>query len=179
MRGRFRLAFWVFELGKIGAVLFIIALILHYFVLRISGVSGGSMEPNFKDGEFVLVDQISYRFAEPKRGDVVILKFPGQPKEKYIKRIIGLPFETISIKDGFVYINDKKLNERYLPFGRQTSPEMKITLGKEEYFLLGDNRENSNDSRFWGPCPKNYILGRAIFILWPISDWNIVPRPAY
>ena len=170
---------WVFELGKGALILAVIGLFVHYFIATIFAVKGESMEPNFKDGEYLVVNRISYFIHAPNRGDVVALKFPGREQDKYIKRIIGLPNETVEIKSGTVYINGGKLKEDYLPYYTKTSPDMIKTLRSNEYFVLGDNRDNSNDSRFWGTCPRENLLGKAIFTLFPLSDWSAVPSPAY
>lgn len=170
---------WIFDLGKIALILAVLGLFIHYFVATIFIVDGASMEPNFKNGEFVLVNRFSYFIKEPKRGDVVVLKFPGREKEKYIKRIIGLPNETIKIEDGEIFINNKKLKEDYLSSYIKTEPDMEKILSGNEYFVLGDNRSNSNDSRVWGSCPKENLLGKAVFVLYPLSEWNFVPKIFY
>jgi len=176
-----RLSFiaWVFELGKAALVLAVIGLFVHSFIATIFVVEGASMEPNFKNGEYLIINRISYFLQNPKRGDVTVLKFPGRLQEKYIKRIVGLPNETLEIKDNAVYIDGKKIREDYLPSSVNTQPDMTIRLSKNEYFVMGDNRENSNDSRIWGICPKENLIGKAIFILYPLASWNTVPVPSY
>jgi len=174
-----RLIFWAFEFLKLAIIFLIFGLIVYYFAITIFVISGASMEPNFKDKEVVMVDKLSYLFKNPQRGDVVILKFPGRPSEKYIKRIIALPNETIEIKENSIYINNQKINEGYLDFGTKTLPDLKKSLGNNEYFVMGDNRENSNDSRIWGTCPKTNLVGRAFFTIWPLSSWNVVPKQTY
>jgi len=169
-----RLLNWLFELLKGALLILILGLFVHYFIFTIFIVDGSSMEPSFKDGQYLIVNRLAYLFEKPKRGDVVILRFPGREKEKYIKRVIGLPNETVEIKDGSVFINGEKLNETYLKFQTQTEPALTETLSENEYFLLGDNRANSNDSRIWGNCPKENIIGKPVFILYPLSDWGPV-----
>jgi signal peptidase I len=137
------------------------------------------MAPNFQDREYLVIDKISYLLKKPERGDVAVLRFPGRLQEKYIKRIIGLPNETIEIKDSHIFINGSKIKEEYLPPYIRTQPDMTIHLSENEYFVLGDNRENSNDSRFWGTLPKENLIGRAVFILYPFSNWSAVPKVSY
>lgn len=170
---------WVFELGKIALILLVLGVFSYYFILTIFFVDGPSMEPNFHDNELILVDRLSLYLRNPKRGEVVILKFPGKPKDKYIKRVIGLPNETIEIKDSQILISGRQIFEEYLASFTLTRPNMKITLKDNEFFVLGDNRGNSNDSRIWGVLPKKNIVGKAVFILHPFSDWNFVPVPSY
>jgi signal peptidase I len=170
---------WVFELGRAAFLLAILGLFIHYFVATIFVVEGISMAPNFQDREYLVVDKISYLLKKPERGDVAVLKFPGRMEEKYIKRIIGLPNETIEIKDNQIFINGLKLTEEYLPPHVKTQPDMTVHLSENEYFVLGDNRENSNDSRFWGTLPKENLIGRAVFILYPFSNWSAVPKVNY
>lgn len=171
---------WVFELGKAAFLLALLGLFVHYFVATIFVVEGISMAPNLQDGEYLVVDKISYLLKKPERGDVAVLRFPGRLQEKYIKRIIGLPNETIEIKDSHIFINGLKLlTEEYLAPYLKTEPDMTVFLSKNEYFVLGDNRENSNDSRFWGTLPSENLIGRAVFILYPFSNWSAVPKVLY
>jgi signal peptidase I len=141
------------------------------------------MEPNFEDGDYLIVDEISYRFREPLRGEVVVFKYPQNPSQRYIKRIIGLPGETIEIIDGKVTIFNEKgsqiLNEsNYLP-GIFTPGDMRLTLSENEYFVLGDNRIASSDSRRWGPLPRKDIIGRVLFRAWPFVALAKFEAPVY
>lgn len=171
---------WTFELAK-GIFIFLAILVLiHFFIATVFVVDGISMEPNFHDGEYVLVDKISYTVGEPHRGDAVILKFPGDPEhKKYIKRIIGLPNEKLQIDNNRIYINDQPINEFYIDETVQTLPNTTIELGKNEYYVVGDNRENSNDSRVWGACPKKDIIGKATIILLPPKNFSTIPQIQY
>lgn len=140
------------------------------------------MEPNFHNREYLLVNQMSYRIRAPQRGEVIIFKFPLNPKEDYIKRIIGLPGETIKVENGNVYINNTILPEDYLsPDQKTTSTQDQegITLNKNEYYVMGDNRDNSSDSRTWGILPKKNIIGRAWLIMYPWSNRGLVKNPEY
>lgn len=159
--------------------------IVYLFLLQPHQVKGHSMDPNFTDGEFLLTDKISYRFQSPKRGDVIVFAAPPARQEDFIKRIIGLPGEGISIKDGKLFVSGGELKEAYLPkssltFGGQFLLEGKeFRLKENEYFVLGDNRNHSSDSRIWGTINKEDIVGRAWLIYWPPPKVSLIPRPAY
>ena len=178
--GIFKTSNIVFELVK-GIVVFIILLVLiHFFVATIFKVEGASMEPNFHQDQYVLVDRIDYLTSNPERGDVVILRFPGDPdRTKYIKRIIGLPGEKVTIKDGGVYINDKELREIYISKNIPTEPDMQTILPENEYFVVGDNRPNSSDSRIWGTAAKKFLIGKAVLYVFPTSDWDLISKVYY
>lgn len=176
----FQVGSFFFELTK-GIIIFIIVITLvHFFIATIFKVEGASMEPNFYPDQYILVNRISYLVSQPQRGDVVILKFPGDPEHsKYVKRIIGLPGEKITLKDGLVYINDQKMREVYLPSTTLTEPDMTQVLGEKEYFIMGDNRGNSNDSRAWGVAPRKFLIGKAVFFLFPFEYWGLIPKLYY
>jgi signal peptidase I len=138
------------------------------------------MEPNFEQGNYLIVDEISYRLREPQRGEVIVFRFPQNPSQRYIKRIIGLPGEIIKIKEGRVIVNNQILDESdYLPPFLNTPGDLEILLNENEYFVLGDNRIASSDSRKWGPLPKKYIIGRAFLKLWPIEALAKIEKPNY
>ena len=167
----------LFELTKGIIVLIVIGTLVHFYFATISIVEGQSMEPNFHTGEFMIADRWHYTIGSPQRGDPVILRFPGDPEHtKYIKRVVGLPGETVEIRNGLIYVNGEKLPEPYLPPGIYTSPDLKKELQGDDYFLLGDNRANSSDSRVWGICPKRDIIGKAYFIFWPLQYWGKVEK---
>jgi len=133
-----------------------------------------SMQPNFQPGQRLIVNRVVYKLHEPERGDVIIFPNPNNPSEEFIKRIIGLPGETIEIKDEAVYINDAKLEEPYIKEPtRKPFPKQKIPEG--EYFVLGDNRNNSIDSRQGWTVPQKSIIGKVWLSIWPPSEWRIVP----
>lgn len=165
-----------YELTR-GVILFIIFIILiNYFIVTIHVVQGESMEPNFSSNQFIITNKISYLIDQPRRGDVVVLKFPGDPdKQKYIKRIIGLPGEKLEIKNSEIYINNQKLIESYISENINTYPDMIITMNENEYFVIGDNRPNSSDSRIWGKARKNDFIGKGFFRLNP---WGFL-APVY
>ena len=159
--------------------------VIYLFVMQPHEVKGSSMEPSFKNNEYIITDKISYRLGEPQRGEVVIFKAPVNPDVDYIKRIIGLPGEKIMISKGKVYINNKLLNEPYLdeitplfPGGYIEDGEV-ISIPEDHYFAMGDNRPHSSDSREFGPINKKLIIGKAVFRYWPINELGIVPRISY
>lgn len=137
-----------------------------------------SMLPNLHEGEYVIVDKVSYAFRPPERGEIVVLKNPSPGQPDLIKRIIGLPGETIAVGNGQVQINGQPLAEPYVqqPMGREYPA---TTLQPEQYFVMGDNRGNSSDSREFGPRPADDVVGRAWIIYWPPPDWQVLSRPSY
>ena len=136
------------------------------------------MDPNFHNNEIILVDKISQRFNQPQRGDVVVFQAPKTPSEDYIKRIIATPGETIVITQGKVFINGYLLDEPYLPAGTTTTTDqgtiMRQTMGPGQYFVMGDNRHNSSDSREWGVLPSINIIGHAWLRYWPFNVVGII-----
>lgn len=160
----------VWEFLEVAAIAIIIACAFK-FLAQPFLVQGASMEPNFDDGDFLLVDEISYRFKEPERGDVIVFHAPTEEKQYYIKRIIGLPGETIVVEDGEVFINGVNLEEEYLPQGMSTRTlqQNEFTLGANQFFVLGDNRIMSFDSRNWGPLDREEIVGVVQLRLWPLQ----------
>lgn len=167
-----------------------IFLVVYLFFMQPHQVNGKSMVPNFQSGEYLLTDKVSYKVSEPERGDVVVFHAPknAQCPEgtgcDYIKRVIGLPGETISLSNSTFYINDQPIKESYLPSDFQTLPEdfignREVSLGSDEYFVVGDNRSFSSDSRKWGPISKSDIVGKAFFRYWPIASSGLLPSVTY
>lgn len=173
--------FWEFliDLIKTGLIVFIVAFALRYFVVQPYIVDGESMMPNYQNREYLLAEKISYQVGSPQRGDVVIFKYPKNPSVNYIKRIIGLPGEKVQIDKNRISIfntarpNGQVLTEDYLPSSYLTQTPnnslFNLTLADNEYFVLGDNREHSSDSREWGVLPKANILGRSWLTLVPLK----------
>jgi len=175
---------FVWEISKIVILALLIVIPIRYFIFQPFFVRGQSMEPNFENGDYLIVDEISYRFRDPLRGEVVIFKYPNDPSQRYIKRIIGLPEETIEIGDGKVVIYNNEggqvLEESdYLSSSVFTAGSLKVVLGEDEYFVLGDNRAVSADSRRWGTLPGENIIGRALFKAWPVSASAKIETPEY
>lgn len=135
-----------------------------------------SMEPNLHPGEYVLVEKISYALGQPARGDVVVFHHPRGERD-LIKRVIGLPGETVAVRDGQVWINGTPLDEPYIAAPPASGGQW--TLGPEQYFVMGDNRNNSSDSRNWGPLERKFIVGKAAFIYWPLTALGLVPHYTY
>jgi signal peptidase I len=146
----------------------ILALVLRTFVVQAFWIPSGSMIPTLMPGDRVLVAKFWYRFAEPKRGQIVVFRYPLDPTRDFVKRLIALPGETVEIKNGVVYINGEVLEEPYVKNRDFLSME-KTTVPRGQYFMMGDNRPNSQDSRFWGFVPRNYLLGPAFLRYWPLS----------
>jgi len=170
--------FW--EVFKIVVISLVIVLPIRYFLFQPFIVKGQSMEPNFQNNNYLIVDELSYRLRDPVRGEVVVFYYPGNPKTRFIKRIIGLPGETLEIKGGKVKVNGKVLDEsEYLPPGAQTIGDIRISLNKDEYFVLGDNRLFSYDSRRWGALPRKYIIGRAVLRAWPFAIFREIKAPGF
>ena len=140
-------------------------------------IEGDSMEPNLHNGEYVLIDKVSYLLHPPERGDVVVFTPPNNERD-YIKRVIGLPGDTVEIKGGQVYVNGVVLDEPYLKNLIHTDmPARAVEKGR--YFVMGDNRNNSSDSRAFGTITPQSIVGRAWLVYWPPSDWSTVPHHTY
>jgi len=175
---------FIWEISKIVIIALVIVIPIRYFLFQPFFVMGQSMEPNFENGDYLIVDEISYRFKDPQRGEVLVFKYPENPSQRYIKRIVGLPGETIEIKDGkiTIYKDGGKwtLDESsYLPSSLETPGHTQTTLEKNEYFVLGDNRYLSSDSRRWGPLPRENIIGRVFLRAWPITALAKIEAPAY
>lgn len=170
----------VWELAKIVIISLIIVLPIRLFIAQPFIVRGASMEPNFHNGEYLIIDELSYRIEDPKRGDVIVFRYPQDPSQFFIKRIVGLPGETVAITSGSVVIrsaedpNGTALSENYLPEMVVTTPDTVMELGDKEYFVMGDNRSASSDSRRWGALEERFLIGRALVRLWPPTDIGII-----
>lgn len=183
--------YFIFDLAKTGVIVFIIAFCLRYFAVQPFIVDGESMMPNYVNNEYILVEKISYMTGVPKRGDVIVFHYPGNPSISYIKRIIGLPGETVKIENNTILvINDKNpngviLEEKYLPGDTLTFAEgtqtgaYSITIPADEYFVMGDNRQHSSDSREWGLLSKANVIGRSWLTILPTKNFGIQKRINY
>ena len=156
----------------------VLSLILFLAINAVSArirVDGYSMEPTLRSGEFVVVNKLSYKIGEPERGDVVVFHFPRNPEQEYIKRIVGLPGDTVSIRNGEVRVNGEILEEEYIKSAPSYQGDW--TVGADGLFVLGDNRNNSSDSHNWGEVPMELVVGKAVFVYWPPTDWGKIDRP--
>lgn len=169
------------EIVKFTLVALIIIIPIRTYIVQPFIVKGPSMDPTFVTGQYLLVDQVSYYFNKPERGDVIIFRYPNDPQTFYIKRIIGLPNERVSADTGRITIinsaNPKGilLDDSYVAKKHKTSETFDINLGPTEYFVMGDNRAESSDSRTWGPLDEKFIVGRPIFRLFPFNKVSIFP----
>jgi signal peptidase I len=150
----------------------VISFLLRIYVIQPYRVQMTSMVATLEPNDLVLVEKVSYRFSKPHRGDVVVFIPPNNPKDKYIKRIIGLPGETVSVQSGVVYINGKPLQEPYVDSPMSDMPEVKVPY--DSVFVMGDNRSVSLDSRAFGPVKISSIIGRAVVVYWPINHFQFL-----
>jgi signal peptidase I len=167
-----------FELVKIVIISFLIVLPIRYFIIQPFYVQGASMEPTFYDHEYLIIDEISYRFNEPKRGEVVVFRYPRNPQDYFIKRVVALPGEKVEIVNGSVYIYNEDrpegfrldeslyLSESVQTYNVNTEP---LSLASDEYFVLGDNRYSSKDSRNFGALNRSFITGKVWLRGWPFD----------
>ncbi len=176
---------FIWEITKIVIIALVIVVPIRYFIFQPFLVKGQSMEPAFENGDYLIVDEISYRFRDPQRGEVVVFKYPQNPSQRYIKRIIGLPGETVEIDDGRVIIYPENLGGLVLDESSYLSPfiftpgDTRVILDENEYFVLGDNRAVSSDSRRFGPLPRENIIGRVFFRAWPLTALAKIEAPTY
>jgi len=184
---------FLLEIIKVFILALVIITPIRIFLFQPFFVQGASMEPNFEDGQYLIINELGYKeteiglgdksifsvdsFKELKREDVVVFRYPKDPKQYFIKRVIGLPGEKIKISEGKVQIFNKEnpdgiiLDESgYLPQGLKTQGELTEQLGVNEYFVMGDNRSGSHDSRAWGPVDKKFIIGRVLIRAWPFGE---------
>lgn len=144
-------------------------------------VEGQSMLPNFQGDEYLIVNRFEYLFRDPKRGDIVIFHYPENPDRDFIKRVVGLPGETVRIENGQIFVNDVPLDEPYVLdlCNRSNCRFREWEVGEDEYFVLGDNRNSSQDSISFGPVDRSFIVGRAWIKYWPPSEWDIIDHHQY
>lgn len=169
------------EIIKFALLAIIIVLPIRFFIAQPFIVSGRSMDTTFANGQYLIVDRISYRFEDPKRGDVIIFKYPLNTKKYFIKRIVGLPSETLEIIGSKITIkngtdeNTFSLKESYINPAKYISDRISIKLKDDEYFVMGDNRTESLDSRIWGPLKSSLIIGKPFLRLFPVNTIGIFP----
>lgn len=161
-----------------------LAFTIRFYIAAPYLVQGSSMDPTFHSTDYLIIDRVSYRLGEPKRGDVVVFRFPQDPSRSFIKRVIGLPGETVIIDgENVSIINGENpdgftLAEPYVDDRNARPSNLRVTLDASEYFVLGDNRKASADSRTWGSLPRDHIIGRALLRLYPFTDIGIKPGDA-
>jgi signal peptidase I len=156
----------------------VLAVLLFLAINAVSArirVDGSSMVPTLTNGQFVMVNRLIYRYSDPDHGDVVVFHYPRDPTQEYIKRIIGLPGDTVTIANGHVYINGQEIDEPYIAASTRASGEWQVP--GDHIFVLGDNRNNSQDSRNFGFVSMENVIGKAIFIYWPPDNWSIIDHP--
>jgi len=174
---------WLFFLDFLETIVVSLAIfaVVYIFLFQPHQVDGRSMEPNFQNAEYILTDKISYRIHPPKRGDVVVFHSPADERVDFIKRIIGVPGDTIKVMGGYIYLNGQKLEEQYVNdpgqvlAGRYLREGYEVDVAPGQYIVMGDNRLHSSDSREWGPVTTNGIVGRAFFRYWPVAAFGPIP----
>jgi len=157
----------------------LLALVLFFGINAISArvrVENVSMKPTLQPGEFVLVNKIAYKIGKPQIGDIIVFHYPRDPKEDYIKRLIGRPGDEVTVKDGKVYVNDQPLDEPYI--AAAPAYDGSWTVPADSVFVLGDNRNQSSDSHSWGFVPLDFVVGKALFIYWPLQQFQVIEHPA-
>lgn len=165
------------ELIKTVAIVFVLAFIIRYFLIQPFIIEGSSMEPNFHDRQLILVNKISYRFQQPKLGDVIVFESPQNHSVYYIKRIIGVPGDEVAIRDGSVFVNNQQISEPYLKKDQVTTADgsgsgvLDEKIPANQFFVLGDNRDASSDSREWGFLDRNLIAGKFLVVIYPTKAW--------
>jgi signal peptidase I len=173
------------ELIKVVALAGVTIFLVRYFLFKPFYVKGASMEPNFYEKEYLIIDELSYRLHDPVRGDVIVFRPPEDQKEFFLKRIIGLPGERVKVAEGQITIYNQEhpegttLDETYLPKDLATTGEQNVVLDANHYFVLGDNRPNSYDSRRFGPIDRSTIVGRAWLRGWPFNRVQTFTAPSY
>ncbi len=173
------LSFFVFDFLKVFVIAVAIIIPIRWFLFQPFVVTGESMLPNFQDRNYLIIDEITYRLREPERGEVVVMRFPNDPSQFFIKRIIALPGERVLVENGRVKIFNKLnpdgllLDEQYLPENNITDGNINKQLRSDEFFVLGDNRRASSDSRFWGALPRKDIVGRVYIRLLPLQKLKL------
>jgi signal peptidase I len=167
------------ELFRFALITLFIVLPIRIYIAQPFIVSGSSMDPTFENGEYLIVDELSYRLDEPERGDVIIFRYPKDTTKFFIKRIIGLPGETVVVNGKSVIVKNEanpeglELDESYL--SHETYSNIRVALDEDEYFVMGDNRPASSDSRIWGPLSRDLIVGRAFLRLLPVTRAAVLP----
>jgi signal peptidase I len=167
---------WRFLLDVLETI--VLSVLLFLAINTISArirVDGFSMEPTLRNGEFVIVNKLAYRFGEPIIGDVIVFHYPRDPEQEYIKRVIGLSGDQVRIAAGQVYVNEQPIAEPYIAAPPRYDSQWSVP--ENSLFVLGDNRNNSSDSHNWGPVPMENVIGKALFVYWPPDEWGLIQHP--
>ncbi|MCK5285841.1 MAG: signal peptidase I [Candidatus Pacebacteria bacterium] len=171
---------FIIETLKFSLIAILLVLPFRIFVAQPFLVSGASMSPNFETGHYLIVDQLSYNFEKPQRGEVIVFRYPKDPKKFFIKRIIGLPNETVILNEKTITIKNEENPNGFLieePYIKNfSSNNMSTSLGEGEYFVMGDNRPASSDSRLWGVLQEDLIVGRSFLRLFPFNEIELFPE---
>jgi len=157
------------------AIAVLLAVVIRLFILEPFYIPSGSMEPALRENDRIIVSKLNYHFQEPKRGDVVVFKYPLDPKRNFVKRLIAVGGETVAVKNSVLYINGQPVPEDYLPKGLRINENYgPVEVPNGSYFMMGDNRNNSDDSRKWGFLPEELIVGKAVVLYWPPGRAGVV-----
>lgn len=170
-----------YEFIKTIALVFILSFLIRTFLVQTFVVQGKSMEPNYFNRDYLLVDKVSYRFSEPRRGQIVVFRNPENRRVDFVKRVIGLPGEAVTVSDGRVSVNGRLLEEHYLSGVKTEAFDeiAEVQLGESEYFVMGDNRENSLDSRRIGPISRADFIGRVFVRVLPPQRFSLAATPSF
>jgi len=168
------------EIISLSLIALVVVFPIRFFIAQPFIVSGSSMDPTFHDGQYLIVDQLSYQFNTPQRGEVIVFKYPKDPSKYFIKRVIGVPGDTLTIDGDIVTIKNADHEQGFVlsePYVKHMQPtaNMTETLGEHEYFVMGDNRDASSDSRVWGVLQDDHIIGRTFVRLFPVADASFMP----
>ncbi|TDA65638.1 MAG: signal peptidase I [Clostridia bacterium] len=151
-----------------------LAMVIRLFLFEPFVIPSGSMEPTLQPGDRIIVSKLSYRFSEPQREDVIVFRYPPNPRLVYIKRLVAMGGDTVRIEDNRLYVNGQPVPEQYLPDNVYMHDFGPVTIPPGSFFVLGDNRNNSEDSRVWGLLPEGNVLGKAVLLFWPPGRFRLI-----
>ncbi len=177
MEKKSKLNHWIFDWLETIVVAFILALIIRAFFIQVFWIPSSSMEPSLDIKDRIVVNKVAYHFRSPRRQEVVVFREvapAGSPKRDLIKRLVGLPGEILELKDGIIYVNGKKIEAKH-PLNQDFADFGPVQIPDDHYFVMGDNRPASADSRFWGFLPKQNVIGPAFLRIWPLTKFGMVP----
>ncbi len=157
------------EIAESLVIAVVLALLIRAFIFQPFYIPSGSMEPTLQIQDHIIVNKFVYRFHEPERGDIVVFRYPLNPKKDFVKRLVGKPGERVEIRNSRIYVDGREIPEKYLPPGLRYQDFGPVLVPENSYLMLGDNRNNSEDSRVWGPLPRENIIGKAMLVYWPLD----------